>query len=355
MRWALLLALQLSSAAPFAVFGYLPEWRLAGADYNSLAHVYTHLAFFSVEPAADGSLSGVDRQPSGESLAAAHAAAAVHGTQLLVCAGGNGRSAHFGTVVRSAPRRARFVAALVQHVASLGLHGVDLNWEYPGFFFSQGWASDAQVRMDFGGLSRLARELRAALPAGAPLTLAYYPDGRQEAELYKSGVWRHVDLMHAMAYDASGGAGGHSPLSLAETALGSAAAAGLPPAKLSLGLPFYGRHSRSGDWTTYEDLVQRHDPLAPSVNAVPAPAPVGGEIAFNGAALIAEKVRLAAAAGWGGVMVWEAGQDCRLSPVTRDGRTHARTCPGEGGRASLLVAVARARLLRALVPYTFRP
>ena len=332
-----------AAASPLAVFGYLPEWRLAGADYNSLARVYSPLAFFSVEPNADGGLAGYDRQPSGESLADARTAAAVHGTQLLVCAGGNGRSTHFGAVTRSVKRRARFVNALVSHVRALGLDGVDLNWEYPGYAFGKGWASDAEVRADFGGLARLARDLRKALPPGSPLTLAYYPDGRQEVELYKSGVWRHVDFMHAMTYDANG-PDGHSPLSLAHSAFAHAAAAGLPPAKLTLGLPFYGRHSRTGDWTTYEDIVQQHHPLAPDANSVPAAPNAAGVIDFNGADLIEEKVRVAAAAGWGGVMVWEAGQDCRLSPVTRDGRTHARTCPaGAGGSASsLLVAIARA-------------
>ena len=170
------------------------------------------------------------------------------------------------------------------------------------------------------------------------ITLAYYPDGRQEALLAAGGAAAHVDLMHAMTYDA-GGAGGHSPMSLAETAIRYAAAAQLPLGKLTLGLPFYGRHSATGDWTTYEDLVQRHHPLPAAVDAVDAPGGgAGAHISFNGRATIAAKVRLAYRAGWGGVMLWEAGQDCRQVPVTRGGTTHVRTCPN-GRNSSLLSAI----------------
>ena len=119
---------------------------------------------------------------------------------------------------------------------------------------------------------------------------------------------------------------------------------------MTLGLPFYGRDSRSGDWTTYEDLVQRHAPLAPSVDEVPAPPPDGGgrgrggkkatatTIGFNGVATITEKTRRAARAKLGGVMIWEVGQDCRLAPVTHGDTTHVQTCPDRD--ASLLVAIA---------------
>ena len=301
----------------------------------------SHLIFFSVEPGKDGSVAGLDRLPPNDVLAAAVAARAAHGMKLLLCAGGNGRSSHFSRVSRSPTLRRRFAAALAERVVALGLNGVDLNWEYPAFMFGRGYADDKTVKDEWRALSLLARDVRAALPRGSTLTLAYYPDGRQESLLLSSGAHRFVDLMHAMAYDA-GGAEGHSSLALAEAALRGGAAAALPSAKLTLGLPFYGRHSATGDWTTYEDLVQRHHPLPLDADAVPAPGGGGATIAFNGGVTIERKTRLALKAGWGGVMVWEVGQDCRIEPVTRGGTTHARTCPGEeGAERSLLAAIAR--------------
>merc|ERR1712110_1391329 len=96
------------------------------------------------------------------------------------------------------------------------------------------------------------------------------------------------------------------------------------------GLPFYGRHSMTGDWTTYEDLVQRHHPLPPSSDSVPAPRDgrsADGTIGFNGVQTIEAKTRYALQKGIGGVMIWEVGQDCRLQPVTHGEDTHRRTCP----------------------------
>jgi GH18 family chitinase len=157
--------------------------------------------------------------------------------------------------------------------------------------------------------------------------------------LVKHGLPASVHYMHAMTYDAAGEH--HSPASLATGAIDKARAAGLPLAQVTLGLPFYGRNSASGDWTTWEDLVQRHHPLDPAVDHVPAEGGGAARIAFNGPASIASKTALAAREGLGGVMVWEAGQDCRQEAVTRDGRTHGVTCP-QGARSSLLAAMRAA-------------
>ena len=144
--------------------------------------------------------------------------------------------------------------------------------------------------------------------------------------------------MHMMTYDANGPEG-HSPMSLAEAGLRGGLGAGLPAAKLTLGLPFYGRHSATGDWVTWEDLQQRHA-LAEGDDSAPGEGG-SGVVHFNGVGTIKEKVRRAAAAGVGGVMIWEAGQDCRQAEVTRGGQTHKVTC-AHGAASSLLVAMTSA-------------
>ena len=321
----------------FATIGYLPEWRYSGANFKTLSSHLTHLIFFSAEPLPTGELSGLDRLPSAPILAEARAAAAATRTQLLICFGGNGRSAGFSAMVRSKPSRQRFVARAVALVRELGVSGIDINWEYPGYSFAGGYQTDAEVERDYAGLGALLRALRGALPAGAPLTAAYYPDGRQEALLLKHGAVKAADFLHMMTYDQQGGP--HSTREFALKSMAGGAAAGLPAAKLTLGLPFYGRHSASGDWTTYEDIVQKHLALGPGDDA--APGEGGGAVHFNGRATIAQKVRDARAAGLGGVMIWEAGQDCRVEAVTRGGTTHRVTCPrGEGD--SLLAAMTAA-------------
>jgi hypothetical protein len=125
---------------------------------------------------------------------------------------------------------------------------------------------------EYDGLVALLRALHAALePAGRCVTLAYYPDGIQESLLAShggTGVFPFVELAHAMAYDGTGADGQHSSRELAVRTLEQARAAGLPLGQLVLGLPFYGRDARTGEWQSYEDLVQRHWPLPPDADGV---------------------------------------------------------------------------------------
>ena len=314
-----------------AVVGYLPEWRYGAACFPHLCKHLTHLVFFSIEPLPDGSLTGLERLPGGEALAAAHASRDAFGTKLLLCIGGNGRSSGFSAAARGEQSRARLVAELLSLVTRLDLDGVDWNWEYPGFRFGAGYSHDADVTADWDALAALVRDVKeAASPGRLVSTLAYYPDGRQEAYLAE----RHlcgptgVDLCHAMAYDAPGKH--HSPLSLAEAAVANARASGFI-SSMTLGLPLYGRHTTTGEWSTWEDLAGRVANRSIAAQVVDAFLPDGDDrgagVSFNGPASMRAKVDLALAAGAAGVMLWESGQDCRPEVVTRAGRSHEVTCP----------------------------
>jgi hypothetical protein len=139
------------------------KWRFEGANWDSMCAVYTHLIIFSLEPAADGRIAALDRMPRPMLLEEARAAATRHGTKLLICFGGNGRSGGYGTMVRSPKARRRFVDELLLLCSTHGFHGVDYNWEYPGFAFGKGYASDSVVAVEYRGLAALVRETRAAL------------------------------------------------------------------------------------------------------------------------------------------------------------------------------------------------
>ena len=72
--------------------------------------------------------------------------------------------------------------------------------------------------------------------------MAYYPDGRQEQLFAAGGYAQWAELMHMMAYDQSGGH--HSSLDFGRK-VAKQGAETLPPAQVTLGLPFYGRSSDS--------------------------------------------------------------------------------------------------------------
>ncbi|CAJ1353143.1 unnamed protein product [Effrenium voratum] len=149
------------------------------------------------------------------------------------------------------------------------LDGVDYNWEYPGYRFGQGYLPEAEVQADYQGLSKLMFETREMFAKkgwlGKAITLAYYPDSRQEQLLGDYGIAEQADLLHMMSYD-QGGAH-HSTLEYGQKSADQGKRL-LSAPQLTMGVPFYGRHSRTGDWTTYEDLVQRNWPLSATVDSV---------------------------------------------------------------------------------------
>jgi GH18 family chitinase len=71
--------------------------------------------------------------------------------------------------------------------------------------------------------------------------------------------------MHMMSYDQQ--EAHHSTLDFGKRAVALGVAA-LPPQQLTMGLPFYGRFSNTGDWVTYEDIVQQQHPLSPELDTV---------------------------------------------------------------------------------------
>jgi len=316
----------------FTVAAYLPEWRYDSANYERICRVVTHLIFFSIEALDDGRLGALDRLPR-KSL---RDEARPHCHKMLLCVGGNGRSAGFTLAVATRKARRTFITALLSLCETTGFDGIDFNWEYPGFRFGTGYQADEAVATDYRGLEALLRETQAAFrPSGRLVTIAYYPDRRQEGFL--APLAQYVDAMHMMAYDQGAR---HSTY---EFAAGVAAQAAelLPASKVTLGLPFYGRSTATGDWKSYEDLLKIED--FPDGPATSREKDETRGYYYNGPATIARKTELAASLGLQGVMIWEIGQDCREAPVVRRGRVaHVQTCPEGGPATSLLAAISAA-------------
>lgn len=187
----------------FSVVAYLPEWRYEGANWDRITEHVSHLVLFSLEMTSDGKITAKDRIPRAELLEEARAAAAKNNAYLIICFGGNGRSAGFSGMVRRPKKRKKFVKALKALIEEYGFHGVDYNWEYPGYEMGKGYLSEEEVKEDYTGFFELLKETRAAL-GDKQITMAYYPDNKQEQVIKQLNFMQYVDLFHMMTYDAGG-------------------------------------------------------------------------------------------------------------------------------------------------------
>lgn len=271
----------------FAVFGYLPEYRLNNFDYEGAFQTgLTHLIYFSLEIDTERHLpSALDRLPSHVDLEKAKAAAAKVGGKILLSFGGNARSQGFGGMVVTRKRRLAFLKSLNKFLTLNGLHGVDYNWEYPASV--QEWKLWA----------KLMKESKEYLLDGNNLvtfTMYLDPNHYKIIETYK--LLAHADYVHCMAYDMRGQ---HSTIAFAQNGIDMAVTEkGFNHTKWTLGLPFYGRHVSTGEAKAFYELKPRNNE-----------SNMEHEVFYNSQNTLRIKTKMARDAGVGGVMIWELGQD----------------------------------------------
>jgi chitinase len=178
--------------------------------------------------------------------------------KVLVSVGGWTWSGGFSDAALTPESRRRFVESAVRFVLEHDLDGFDVDWEYPGL---PGYGNTFRPD-DRENFTALMSGLRAALDqAGSArgrrylLTFAAgaFPEFLAHVEMEK--VQAVVDYVNLMAYDfreAEGDAqtGHHAALYLdpgdpkrlsADGGVRDFVGAGVPPEKLVLGVPFYGR------------------------------------------------------------------------------------------------------------------
>lgn len=219
--------------------GYqISQYPIAQIDWSGL----THIAFAPMTVKSDLSLDLSFSDELGTGVADAKAlsqAAHAHGVRALVMLGGAGAGANIATAA-SAAHRAAFVTALLDAVDMLGYDGIDLDWE-------------DSVNLD--DLVALAQALRAARPS----IVLSYPAGAINAN-YQTVDPRMVTFAQSLDrfnvqtyYPSTAWAGSgwdswfNSPLSgessttptAIDDSLGRYATAGIPKAKIGMGMSFY--------------------------------------------------------------------------------------------------------------------
>ncbi|MBX7194622.1 MAG: glycoside hydrolase family 18 protein [Sandaracinaceae bacterium] len=226
------------------VLGYFPGYQrdllpAEEIDFTSM----THLVVGAAIPRADGTLeTSFDLDPTNGPAFARDLATRAHaaGREAILMLGGAG--AHDGFAAAAAPgTRDVFVASILATMDELGFDGVDVDWE----------PIPPEDEADFEALVhalRLARPgMRITIPVG--WANANFPDvgavyGRVAAD---------ADRLNVMSYDMAGpwdgwqswytsALDGESPTtpSSIDTSVTAYLAAGVPAAKLGIGVGFYG-------------------------------------------------------------------------------------------------------------------
>ena len=266
---------------PAKVTGYLPHYRAEAIDALPY-ELLTDLIFFSVEPRADGSIDFSDAKPA--TLRKLSTLAKTEGVKVHLCVGGWGKSKGFSKMAADPTARLAFVRNLTAFLKKQELDGADVDWEHP------------KSKTEIGNFQKLLIEVKKSFrPHGFELTIAVAGWGtylHPETVLF-------VDRIHVMAYDQGTP---HAPFAGATKDMEHWEKQGVPKSKLVLGIPFYGRNDKNKAMT-YDEILRRFNPSPDS--------DLAGGYHFNGPATIRKKTAYAIKQGYGGVMIWELGQDAK--------------------------------------------
>ncbi len=274
--------------------------------------------------------------------------------RTLISVGGWTWSGRFSDVALTEESRRRFATSCVDFMVRYGFDGIDVDWEYPVGGGLEGNVVRPEDRRNY---TLLLEELRRQLDArGAEtgqhhlLTIAAPAGPSIIANLELAELGRVLDWINLMAYDFNGPWGGatgfNAPMRRPEgdpspagfdvdTAVRAYLDGGVPPDRLVLGVPFYGRSFAGatggdglgqpfrgpgdGTWEPgvidWSDLAANYLPRmtrrwhdAAQVPWLHDPA-TGLFISYDDAESLAIKRDHARGLGLGGVMIWELSAD----------------------------------------------
>lgn len=245
------------------------------------------------------------------------------GLKVMLSVGGWG-SGRFSEMAADSLKRAGFAADCRRTVDEFGLDGIDIDWEYP----TSDAAGISSSPDDTANFTLLMRDLRKALGPESLLTLATVADGRY---IDFKGILPYIDFVNTMTYDMGGGESHHGALypsaitgwMTASQGIEAHLAKGVPPSKLVMGMPFYGRgrkpfaqYGAYGEISVPVGYTERWDSVAcaPYVVEDATGAFVCG---FENSRSIAAKCKYIESRGLRGAMYWDASLDNDARDLTR--------------------------------------
>lgn len=261
--------------------------------------IVTHVNYAFAIPTGDGHVLPLERPDHARAvLREAHA----HGAKVCISLGGwSYQDIPLESTFREATNTPEKVARLTDEIIALaeqyGFDGVDVDWEYPRVDDGSKEQYEALISLLHSRLKPKGMLLTAAILAGvdsnnAPITSA------TDAQDFPS--FDKLDWVNLMTYDCDGPK--HSTCEFARNSIEYwTNVRRFDPAKMTLGVPFYGK-PLPGEYY----LLLEADASAPDKDMVVLD---GREVWYNGRETLKKKVALAKEYGLGGVMLWEISHD----------------------------------------------
>nr|ABV55545.1 endochitinase [Arcopilus cupreus] len=185
--------------------------------------------------------------------------------KVLLSVGGWTYSSNFKQPASTPEGRAKFASSCVELLSNLGFDGIDIDWEYPA---TPSEASDFVLLLQTvrAALDAHATTISPSSPPHFELTVASPAGAHQYTKLNLRAMDTYLDFWNLMAYDYSGSwdsLSGHqanlfpcthhpngprsTPFSTDAAIQHYTTAGGIPPSKIVLGMPLYGRAFQNTD------------------------------------------------------------------------------------------------------------
>ncbi|MDF2902984.1 MAG: glycoside hydrolase family 18 [Bacillus sp. (in: firmicutes)] len=296
---------------PKVLIGYVQDFRDPNVvDYTQL----THVIFSFAHPTEDGGIL-LNGDTALNNLRTIVSKAHQHGTKVMLAVGGwyhiqGGESyKYFKQAITNPTSRTKLINELASIAEREKLDGIDIDFEHPR---SQ---DDAQ------NLAIFTKELSDKLHAkNKELSIAVNSKIHSVAGteitsvVYDPLMFHHVDHINIMAYDGQWdgeyNAANLSPYPFTENVVNYWTnlfkTQNLPLEKLVLGVPCYAQPEDPAIKQISYGTIIKSDPVNAGLDTVNIN---GTTYHYNGGATIQRKTKLALDHGFGGMMLWELGQD----------------------------------------------
>lgn len=316
-------------------------------DYSAV----THIIHFVIVPKPDGTIDYTTSSVTPENSADLVKRARAAGKKVLISLGGWDTESAFLSATSDANRQ-KFISNLINFMVSRGYDGIDFDWEPISPTSTsriKTFINELRAEMD----KITPRPLLTAAAVWEPALFAQLQDKFDQINIMTydlAGLWMNTTWFNSATYDGGYWFPASGPAPSANGLVNAFIAAGVNPAKLGIGIGFYGYVWKGGSgtptggvtapgqkWTTapslnsstnyyeimdkyYQPAYYRYDAAAgSSYLSIDKPGSTDDMfISYNDEATCFEKVKYVRNKGIGGIMIFQLGGGWRPNAPVPD-------------------------------------